>query len=216
MAVGVAGVTTRLDRLPVRNSAGLKLDATGLEPAELPLLIGVAWAGREEAVTAVERETLPPDTGYSRKNYVRLGRSQEQVFFSVVLSGRDRSSIHRPEICLVGQGWTIRGSERREMKLAGGGGMDVTLLKIEHEAVRADGTRTAVPALFAYWFAGSDAVVATHREMLWRGAMDRLRHGRADRWAYVVAQTLSTDGEEAAWARIQEVAGQVWVEARAD
>ncbi|MGC4072302.1 MAG: exosortase/archaeosortase family protein [Nibricoccus sp.] len=221
VAGGVVALTTRLDRLPVRNSAGVKLEASGVNPVELPDFVEGRWGGRVEAVTAVEREMLPPDTGYSRKLYARLGRAQEQVFLSIVLSGRDRTSIHRPELCLVGQGWTIRGSEQRELRLAGSGveakeRITVTLLRIEHEAVAADGKRTVVSAFFVYWFAGSDAVVATHRGMLLRGAMDRLRHGRADRWAYVVAQTLSMDGEAAAWGRIEEVAGSVWREARAE
>jgi EpsI family protein len=214
-ALGTAGLTMGVDRLPMRTAAGVKLDASGEDPAELPTLLGAEWGGRDEAVTPVERETLPPDTGYSRKNYVRLGRSREQVFFSVVLSGRDRSSIHRPEICLVGQGWTIRDSERRRIRLTDGGEIEATLLRIEREAVRPGGERVRVPAFFAYWFAGSEAVVATHRAMLWQGALDRLRRGRADRWAYVVAQTLSADGEAAAWARLEEVAGKVWTEARA-
>jgi exosortase len=204
----------RLERLPVGEAAGVRLDAAGVNPVELPEFLGAVWMGRPADVTAVERETLPPDTGYSRKNYVRLGRSQEQVFFSIVLSGRDRTSIHRPELCLIGQGWTIRASEQRTMRLDGQEEMAVTLLRIERETVRADGARVIVPAFFAYWFAGNDRVTATHRGMLLRGAIDRVRRGRADRWAYVVAQTLADDGEKAAWARLEAVAGQVWVEAR--
>jgi exosortase len=214
-AFGVSVATMRLDRLPMRSAAGVKLEESGINPAALPDYLGAEWAGQAAPVTDVERAVLPPDTGYSRKNYTRLGRSQDQVFFSVVLSGRDRSSIHRPELCLVGQGWTTRENETRRLRLPDGGGIEVTLLRIEHEAVGRDGDRVTVPALLAYWFAGSDAVVATHRGMLWRGAMDRLRHGRADRWAYVVAQTLSMDGEEAAWARLEEVAGRVWAAERA-
>jgi EpsI family protein len=215
VAGAVVGGTHRLERLPMRGMAGVRLDAAGVNPAELPDLLGAEWGGRPEAVTTVEREMLPLDTGYSRKNYVRLGRSQEQVFFSVVLSGRDRTSIHRPELCLVGQGWTIRGSERRTLRLTEGGEIEATMLRIEREAVRSDGERVVVPALFVYWFAGNEAVVATHRGMLWRGAVDRLRHGRADRWAYVVAQTLVLGDEAAAWARIESVAGQLWPVLRA-
>jgi exosortase/archaeosortase family protein len=204
----------RLERLPVGAEAGVRLDEGGVNPVELPQFLGAAWVGRATDVTAVEREILPPDTGYSRKNYVRLGRAQEQVFFSIVLSGRDRTSIHRPELCLIGQGWTIRGQERRRLRLPGGEEMAVSLLRIEHQVLKPDGTRAAVPAFFVYWFAGRDAHAASHREMLWRGAVDRVSHGRADRWAYVVAQTLADDGEAAAWARLEEVAGQVWREVR--
>jgi hypothetical protein len=210
----VAWGAQRLHQLPVRAEAGVRLDEAQVNPAELPAFLGSAWVGRPAEVTAVERETLPPDTGYSRKNYVKLGRSQEQVFFSIVLSGRDRTSIHRPELCLVGQGWTIRDSEVRRLQLPDGrGDIRATLLRIERETVREDGTRVMLPALLAYWFAGSDGVEATHRGMLWRGALDRVRRGQADRWAYVTAQTLATDGESAAWARLEDVATQVWLEA---
>jgi exosortase len=214
VAGGVGWSAVRLERLPVGESVGVRLDVAGANPAELPEFLGAAWVGRETEVTAVERETLPPDTGYSRKNYVRLGRAQEQVFFSIVLSGRDRTSIHRPELCLIGQGWTVRASERRTLRVSDREEIAVSLLHIEREMVRADGGRVLVPALFAYWFAGHDALVATHREMLWQGAVDRVSRGQADRWAYVVAQTLADDGEDAAWARLAEVAGQVWTDVR--
>jgi exosortase len=209
-AGGVVVGAVRLERLPVAVEAGVRLDEAGVDPAELPEFLGSAWVGRPAEVTAVERETLPPDTGYSRKNYMRLGNAREQVFFSIVLSGRDRSSIHRPELCLIGQGWTLRSAEQRLLRTADGEEVAVSLLRIEREAVKPDGTRVVVPAFFAYWFAGHEAQVATHRGMLWRGAVNRVTRGRADRWAYVVVQTLADDGEAAAWARLQEVAGQVW------
>jgi exosortase len=221
VAVGAgatAWATTRLDALPVRSTAGVRVEARGVDPIALPPFLGGVWGARDAEVTDVERKLLPPDTGYSRKHYVRLARPEEQVFFSIVLSGRDRTSIHRPELCLVGQGWTIAGREVRALALPGGETLHATLLKIEREAVRQDGERLRVSALLAYWFVGGDAraVVATHRGMLWRNARDRLRHGRADRWAYVVAQTLAQDGEEAAWARLEAVAGQAWVEVRGE
>ena len=43
-----------------------------------------------------------------------------------------------------------------------------------------------------------------------RDAWNRVRHGRADRWAYVLLQTDARDGEPAALARMGEVLRDVW------
>jgi hypothetical protein len=62
-----------------------------------------------------------------------------------------------------------------------------------------------VPQLVTYWFVGGDGVVGSHGRRLWRDAWNRVVHGRADRWAYVLMQTDAADGEAAALARMQGV-----------
>jgi exosortase len=207
VAALVAGATRRLDALPLDPRVGVRLAADGVNPAPLPDLIGFDWAGQAAEVTMVEREILPPDTGFSRKNYVSLHDRRQQVFLSIVLSGRDRSSIHRPEICLVGQGWTIAGRFERTFAWPGGAASSIpaTVLRIEREITTAAGAKVRVPALFAYWFVGADRVVASNTERVLFTSLDRLRHLRAHRWAYVVAQTLAPDGDAPALARIQAV-----------
>jgi hypothetical protein len=158
-------------------------------------------------VTAAEREILPPDTGFSRKTYVALADPESPVFLSIVLSGRDRTSIHRPELCLVAQGWTIAGAETHRFAYPdrpGGLTFPSTVLHVQLERTTPRG-RQVVPQLVAYWFVSSDAVAATHWERLAHDAWNRLRHLRADRWAYVLLQTDATDGETAALARMQAV-----------
>jgi EpsI family protein len=207
-AAGVAGATTRLDAVQLSPRTGVRLAANGVDPVTLPAMIGLDWAGQAAAVTAVEREVLPADTGFSRRMYVSLHDRAQQVFLSIVLSGRDRTSIHRPELCLVGQGWTIRGSARHRFRrpaAAGGGELPVTLLRIDREVAGPAGELRAVPALLAYWFVGADRTVASHWERQVFTAVDRLRDLQAHRWAYVVVQTHALDGEAAALARMQEV-----------
>src|SRR5690606_1661415 len=109
LSVLTIGVVRRLDQLPVRSDAGIFLTEDGAAPVDLPAFVGTDWIGRRAEVTQVERDILPPDTGYSRRSYVALHQPSRQVFLSIVLSGRDRSSIHRPELCVAGQGWTITG-----------------------------------------------------------------------------------------------------------
>lgn len=208
VAAGVMWGTTRVDRLQVSPRTGVKLAPNGVDPVALPNYLGLDWVGQAAPVTAVEREVLPADTGFSRKNYVSLRDRNEQVFLSIVLSGRDRTSIHRPELCLVGQGWTIRGAEQRGFRRpvdAQAVEFPVTLLRIEREATTRRGDKVVVPALLAYWFVGTERVVATHWERMFFSAVDRLRHLRGHRWAYVVVQTHALDGEASALARMQEV-----------
>ncbi len=202
-----------LAKMPARGGAGVVLAPDGKNPVELPAFLGTEWIGRRAEVSVVERELLPADTGYSRKNFVSVADGSKQVFLSVVLSGRDRTSIHRPELCLVGQGWTIAGATEHAFRAgaaggeggdAAGGTFPATVLRVRREVDTPRG-RVVVPQLVAYWFVGGDAIVATHSRRLALDAWNRVVHARADRWAYVLMQTDAADGEAAALARMQAV-----------
>jgi exosortase len=212
IAVGICAVMVmfaahKLDTIQVSPRTGIKLAADGINPVALPDYLGTMWEGQPADITATEREVLPPDTGFSRKNYVLLHNLNQRVFLSIVLSGRDRTSIHRPELCLVGQGWTITGSTTHAFRRPEDAKARVpaTVLRIERELTTARGQTVKVPALFAYWFVGADKIVASNTERVLYTSLDRLRHLQAHRWAYVVVQTLAPDGEEAALARLQSV-----------
>lgn len=204
VSAGVAAATLRLDAVQVSARTGVRVAADGVNPVALPNYVGLDWVGREAPVTSVEREVLPADTGFSRKNYVSLHDGRTEVFVSIVLSGRDRSSIHRPELCLVGQGWTITGAEQRTLRRPECE-FPVTLLRIEREVTTRRGEKRILPAVFVYWFVGADRIVASHWERMFYTSLDRLRYLQANRWAYVVGQTHALDGEAAALARIQQV-----------
>ena len=179
----------RLEALSVKARAGVPLAADGINPAELPVFLGSDWIGQAEAISAVERELLPEDTGYARKTYVSLDDRTRQVFVSVVLSGQDRTSIHRPELCLVGQGWSIVGQTEGAIARGNGRSVPATWLRLRREVVDARGVRQEVPALFAYWFVGREQIVASTGARLWQTALNRLRL-QPDRWAYVVVQSV--------------------------
>lgn len=210
LAVGEMFFLHHLATLPPRGTTGVTLAADGINPVELPAYLGVEWTGRPVAVTPVEREILPPDTGFSRKIFFNHRDPSKQVLVSIVLSGRDRTSIHRPELCLVGQGWTIAGrSEHRfEFPAQAEAVIPATLLQVRREMPGANGA-AVVPQLTAYWFVSGDAVVASHWRMLWHDAWNRVAHARSDRWAYVLLQTDAADGETAAVVRMQAVLNDV-------
>jgi EpsI family protein len=213
LVVGLAGgeifFLHALATMPARGAAGVVLAADGKNPAALPEFLGIEWTGRAVPVSPVEREILPPDTGFSRKIFFNHRDPSKQVFVSIVLSGRDRTSIHRPELCLVGQGWTITGRTEHAFQFPqrADAKFSASLLRVRREmpSPTTTGQPVAVPQLTAYWFVSGDAVVATHWELFAHDAWNRVAHARADRWAYVLLQTDASDGEPAALARIQAV-----------
>jgi exosortase len=204
-ALATALFLAHVAALPARGRVGIVLGPDGRAPVELPAFLGNDWIGRRTEVTEVERQLLPADTGFSRRTYVSLADPSKQVFLSIVLSGRDRTSIHRPELCLVGQGWTILGSFTHHFDCPGNlPGFPATVLRVE-KAFPTPRGRVVVSQLVAYYFVGGDSVVASHWDRIATDAWNRVAHGRADRWAYVLIQTGASDGETAALRRIQTV-----------
>jgi hypothetical protein len=106
-------------------------------------------------------------------------------------------------LCVVGQGWTIRGVTQHLFSPA----IPATVLHVQR-VVQTPRGPVLVPQLIAYWFVGGDTVEPTYWKRLLRDAWNRVVHARADRWAYVLMQTDSRDGDAAALARMQLVLDQ--------
>jgi exosortase len=206
LAVADAGYLSYRASQPADDRPGVVLSADGADPVELPTYLGSAWMGRTVQPDPIERTILPPDTGFSRKLYLNLDHPGQTVLLSVVLSGRDRTSIHRPELCLVGQGWSIEGTRRHRFDYPRNpsAAFEATVLEV-HREVHADGQLHRVPAIVVYWFVGDDRVVASQGARMLYDAWSRVVHGRAPRWAYVLLLTGSTDGADAALARVQAI-----------
>ena len=87
---------------------------------DLPSHIGQLY-GNDEEVSKAELYILPQDTTFARKTYGDIGAPREKrILCSIVLSGAERRSIHRPERCLPSQGWRIDSSHTETIPLASG------------------------------------------------------------------------------------------------
>jgi len=137
-----------------------------------------------------ERKILPEDTVLEKKCYAHP--SGRVLTVSVVVSGRERVSIHRPQICLVGQGFDIVRARRVAVDLPERPPLDLTVLDIRSQ------TRTGRPAesVYAYWFTARGVETASHLVRMLRSGWDRITRNRARRWAYLAISTggASTDG----------------------
>jgi uncharacterized protein DUF3485 len=157
---------------------------------DLPVLVG-DYFGSQGEITPAELQILPKDTEFARR-YYDDGQGH-QIQCSIVLSGAEQRSIHRPEVCLVGQGWTITSHKEIPVPLLSGHPLTAEELSLERRMTDSSGGVVIVRAFYDYWFVGQN--VSTYSEM-WRILLsnwDRAIHNRAHRWAYVSVFALITD-----------------------
>lgn len=136
-----------------------------------------------------ERQSLPADTTITKRRYLRAG--EPAIHVAIVISGRDRLSLHRPQNCLPGQGFIITAA--RDMPVPEG---DFVLrwLDLEWRAPgSAPGARVSESSYLYVYLAGSRQTSSQLEMMLWM-AWDRLVHNRADRWAYFSIASERTSG----------------------
>jgi Protein of unknown function (DUF3485) len=168
--------------LNVQPQAGVVMD--------LPILVG-DYFGKEGEITKVELDILPKDTEFARRFYD--DGHGHQINCSIVLSGAEQRSIHRPEVCLVGQGWTITGQEDVPIPLPSGHKLVARKLSLERHLVGKNDEHITVRAFYVYWFVGQNVTTPSHFTRIFLSNWDRAVHNRAHRWAYVSLFSLVTD-----------------------
>jgi hypothetical protein len=134
------------------------------------------------AMSWAEYDALPKDTEFVKSAFTN--EAGDRVFASIVLSGRARDSIHRPQRCLVGQGNTIIGEHVIEVPLEGRDPLRVAVIEAERTYETATGPQV-YNSYYAYWFVGQDRETPSHyARMMWLG-WDRVVRSVAHRWAYI-------------------------------
>ncbi len=141
-------------------------------------------------MSLAEYDALPHDTLFVKSIYTN---EAQQVFVSIVLSGKERDSIHRPERCLVGQGstivnqhfWNVVMPQTIDVPLEGREPLKVAVLETVRNYRGADGEQKTYYGYYAYWFVGQNRETPSHyMRMLWL-AWDRVAHSRSHKWAYI-------------------------------
>lgn len=157
----------------------------------LPTLVGEFW-GTDEPVSPSELAMLPGDTQFAKKIYQDL--SGNSLTAQIVLSGGEKRSIHRPEICLPAQGWSIKAGEVIPVTLASGREIEVMKLTLVRDIEVAPGQRRQLKSHFLYWFVGKDSTTPYHWVRLaktnWDMVVKKLQH----RWAYVIVSAPVLEG----------------------
>lgn len=156
-------------------------------------------------VSREELDWLPADTTYGFRRYA--GPDGFWLDLRVVLMGTDRTSIHKPEYCLPGQGFQITRSDRLNVRIVEPHPYDLPITRIVARRVllQPDGRSQELRAVFVYWFVADGQLSADHLErMVWM-ARDLVFRGTLQRWAYVSAFAICLPGqEEEAYSRIEQ------------
>jgi hypothetical protein len=164
---------------------------------KLPESLGL-WLGKEAPVTPEEHQTLGADTSFERKNY--YNGTGDHIFASIVLAGQDMmTGIHRPERCLIAQGWTTGSASHETIQVPGFGPLKTTRLQtskqVELKAREGQPPRfITVKSVSYYWFIGYTDTAATHEERVALDFRDRVFHGYNQRWAMVMLTSEITAG----------------------
>lgn len=151
----------------------------------------------ESGTTAsVTVRTLPKDTLFGHRTYVRTNGLG--IDCQVVLMGQDRSSIHKPQFCLVGSGFTITATEPVPVRIARPHAYDLPVMKLKlfRQGQDADGRVHAQGGVFVYWFVADDELTSSHWDRMWWIARDLLTTGVLQRWAYVICFAPCEPGAE--------------------
>ncbi len=139
--------------------------------------------GALDSMARVEKEILPPDTQILKKKFEHPdGR---MIFVAIVMSGKERASIHRPEVCLAGQGYEIVNSEVLSVPMEGRRPLEVKLLDLVQKGRTRDGRTYESNSYYAYWFVGKGRETPRHLHRMFWMAYDRIVRNVSHRWAYI-------------------------------
>jgi len=145
--------------------------------------------------TSDELGVLPKDTSIARTRYFS---NQTYMDLSVVMMGTDRTSIHQPQFCLTGQGFTIDRTEEVTLPIPNRSGKAMSVMKLTTtKQVRdAAGTSITVRGIFLYWFVAEGLQTARHGDRMWMMARELLTSGVLQRWSYVTCFSPCYPGQE--------------------
>ena len=174
-----------------------KGNRTATNSAYLPERV-LDYSSEPVGITRLELDWLPKDTTYGRRHY--KAPDGFEMLISIVLMGTDRTSIHKPQYCLPGQGWNINSSESgiTAVRIEQPHAYDLPVMKLMTTAYRdkPDGQKAVVRGIYVYWFVADGELTADHLQRMWWMARDLVCTRTLQRWAYVGCFAACLPGHE--------------------
>lgn len=151
------------------------------------------WVQQSEIVTNV----LPRDTSYGQRRYTAPDKFSATA--NVVLMGEDRTSLHKPQFCLTGAGWTITKTEITSIPIKEPTEYDLPVIKLTASGTFSqDGREINVSGVYVYWYVCDHAISADPegKDRMWSMARTLLASGVLERWAYISFFAYGAPGQE--------------------
>jgi hypothetical protein len=203
LMAGTAGLLARVGGHQALGAPGVKTHPTS-DPArlrvELPADV-LDYKSEAIEVDEVTLNTLPKDTSFGQRKYEAPDGSM--LMLNVVLMGTDRTSLHKPQFCLEGQGWRIdQGANLTtsvHIERPYAYELPITRL-VSSKEVMINDQKQLVKNLYVYWFVADDALSSSVLgfQRMWMMGSKLLRTGVLQRWAYVSCSSPCYPGQEEA------------------
>ena len=160
---------------------GVRLKPGDSRQPYLPLTLG-DYQGREFEMTAAEKNLLDEGVKLSRDIY--SSAKGKQIMATIIVSGFEKRSLHRPEVCLPNQGWTVTDRTPMQLQLADGRELTLMMMRIFRDVEPRPGERIRTRAINFYWYIGSDGTTcADHYEHVFLSYYDAVFRNLQHRWA---------------------------------
>jgi len=165
------------------------------------------YSSKSEVQDQTVLDTLPKDTSYAQRLYT--GADGFWANANIILMGMDRTSIHKPEFCLPGQGWNIAKKETVTIPISGSHPYRLQVAKwtITNLIQNNEGQKQEVHGLYVFWFVAKNEQTDSHWRRIWWLTRDLLTTGVLQRWAYVsyFSAGFAPGQEDAAFAKIEKL-----------
>jgi hypothetical protein len=154
------------------------------------------FTSKKEAQDQTVLNTLPKDTSYAQRLYTATNGFW--VNANIILMGMDRTSIHKPEFCLPGQGWQIDQKTDVNIPIQGTHPYQLQVAKwtISNFTQDSAGQKQKISGLYVFWFVARNEQTVSHEQRIWWLTRDLLTTGVLERWAYVSYFTVCQPGQE--------------------
>jgi hypothetical protein len=154
----------------------------------------------------IELSYLPKDTSYARRLY--QAPDGFGINTIIILMGADRTSIHRPEYCLLGQGWRVDKKTRVVIPIDGRPHFELPVMKwvISKTFATPDGGQQEASGIYVFWFVADNEQTTGNVQLQCNLVKDLLFTGVLQRWAYISYFSVCAPGQEdAAFERMKKL-----------
>ena len=151
-------------------------------------------------------DTLPKDTSFAQRLYT--APDGFWVNANIVLMGADRTSIHKPEFCIPGQGWRIDQKTTANLSIDGVHPRQLQVAKwiITNFVQDTNGRKKEVRGIYVFWFVAGNEETTSHWQRIWGMTRDLVTTGVLQRWAYISYFAVCEPGQEdATFERVKEL-----------
>lgn len=157
-----------------------------------------ACAGDLSIVSLGENAYLPTKTPVFRKLYHREGHAD--VTATLVFSGLERRSIHRPQVCLVAQGYRITDEYVYQARTGVERTMPIRILEISRPVRNEEGKQIGiVSGVYCYWLFNPEHETTRHLERFLHMLVDNGFRDYRPRWGYASLMILRDPGKPDEW-----------------